>query len=416
MVQDAAPVGETSSVNRRVVITGVGVITSIATGRDAFWDGLAAGWSGAQLVEIPGVGAITACPAPESDAEIRFGRKEARRMDRVGRLAASAAASAMEDAGDLGLARERIGAAVACAHGGMTSLHDGYMAFTQQGPTRLSPFTLPLMLPNTAVSAVARTLGLHGPSASPATACAAGTDAIGFAFREIQAGRADAMVTGGAEAAITPFIVAGYSRLGALSSGSREPRAASRPFDRARDGFVLGEGTGIVILEERDHALTRNARIYAEIVGYGQTCDAAHLTDPDPTGTGPARAIRIALEDAGIPPAAVGYVNAHATSTPSGDIAEARAIVTAGLCNAAVSATKSMIGHTLGAAGGIELVATLMAFARDTLPPTINLDDPELEPAIDHVREARAARVDVAVSTSFGFGGHNATLVAVRGV
>jgi 3-oxoacyl-[acyl-carrier-protein] synthase II len=222
------------------------------------------------------------------------------------------------------------------------------------------------------------------------------------------------MVAGGAEAPISPMVVAGYRRVGALTKSDRPAREASRPFDLARDGFVIGEGAGVLLLEEREFALARGARIYAELAGYGATCDANHLTDPDPLGEGPARAMRQALADAGIGPEDVGYVNAHATSTPAGDLAESRALALAGLSGSAVSSTKAAHGHALGAAGGIEAVAVLMAFARDTLPPTINLDDPDPGSPLDHVTSARPATVGAALSNSFGFGGHNSSLVFLR--
>jgi 3-oxoacyl-[acyl-carrier-protein] synthase II len=399
---------------RRVVITGASVVCSVAVGREAFWDALAAMHSGARRVAVDGVGEIVAFPAPDTDAEERFGRREARRMDRVGRLAAVTAALALEDAGGGDLPGARCGAAVGCAHGGVDTLHEAYTTFFERGADRISPFAIPLGLPNSPASATARAHGLHGPSTAVATACAAGTDAIGFALEAIRDDRADAMVAGGAEAPISPLVVAGYRKLGALSPGAGEPGAASRPFDRARDGFLLGEGAAMLVLEEREHAVARGATILAEVAGYGQSCDAAHLTDPDETGAGPARAIGAALADAGIAQADVGYVNAHATSTPAGDLAEMRAIAAAGLSGAAVSSTKGLHGHTLGAAGAIEAVASLMPIVRGVIPGTANLVDPEPDPALDLVREPRPAAVDVALSNSFGFGGHNACIVLVR--
>jgi len=223
------------------------------------------------------------------------------------------------------------------------------------------------------------------------------------------------MVAGGSEAPITPFVVAGYRKLGALSPGLGDPRTLSRPFDRARDGFVVGEGAGILVLEERDRAIARGARILAEVAGFGQTCDAGHLTDPDETGAGPARAVRLALEDAGLGPSDIGYVNAHATSTPAGDIAELRALAAAGLSGVPISSTKALHGHALGAAGGIEAVAALMALVRGVLPGGGNLDDPETDPPADLITSPRRADVDAVVSNSFGFGGHNAAVVFRRG-
>ncbi len=398
-----------------MVITGAGVVSSIGTGLDSFWDALAAGSSGARLVDVPEVGAVTACPVNGDDAVERFGRRAAHRMDRVGRLAAIAAAEAIERAGEHGVESERIGAVVANIHGGADTMYAASVALLQRGLDRVSPLVVPLGLPNSAVAAVTRVHGLRGPSSVVTTACAAGSDAIGLAVLLIRAGRADAMLAGGAEAAVSSFVVAGYRRLGALSTSGRPASEASRPFDRARDGFVMGEGAGILFLEERDRAIARGARILAEVLGYGSSCDAGHLTDPDPTGAGPARAIRIALDDARLDPRLVGHVNAHATSTPAGDAAEARAIDAAGLAGAAVSATKSLHGHTLGAAGGIEAIAAIMPFVRGVIPATANLVDPVADPALDHVRSTRRATVDVVLSNSFGFGGHNAALLFGRG-
>ncbi len=268
---------------------------------------------------------------------------------------------------------------------------------------------MPLLLTNSPVAGVARVHGLHGPTAAPATACAAASDAIGWAYERIRDGRADAMVAGGAEAALVEPIVAGYIRLGAIASLDRGAAGASRPFDAARDGFVMAEGAGALVLEELGAAEARGARIYAEVVGYGQSCDAGHLTSPDETGEGPARAIEAALADAGIGPEAIGYVNAHATSTPVGDGAEALAFARAGLGGTPASSTKGQHGHTLGAAGAIEAVATMAVFARGQLPPCANLDAPDVDLAL--VREATPAAVEHAMSTGFGFGGHDAALV-----
>jgi 3-oxoacyl-[acyl-carrier-protein] synthase II len=403
------------AVHRRVVITGAGVVSSVGTGVQGFWDGLLEERSVAAWIDIEGVGRVPAFAVAEGeDARERFGQREARRMDRSGRLAAVAAALALEDAGDLGADLERVGASIGSVHGGPETLLEAHRALLERGMDRVGPLAIPLSLTNHPCAATARALGLRGPSAAPATACAAGSDAIGAALGTIRDGRADAMVAGGAEAPLSPLVVAGYLRVGALSAGGALGERASRPFDRARNGFVIGEGAGIVVLEERERALARGARIYAELAGYGSSCDAGHPTDPDASGAGPARAMREALRDAGLAPEDVGYVNAHATSTIAGDLAEARAIEGAGLSGAAVSSTKSAHGHPLGGAGGMEAVATLMAFARDVLPATLNLEDPDPEPVLDHVRTARRARVGAAISNSFGFGGHNACLVFVR--
>ncbi len=400
---------------RRVVVTGAGVVSSIGSGRSAFWDALAAGRSGATHVEVDRVGEVTVCLAPyDEGAEELVGRREARRMDRSARLAVVAAAQALDDAGGEPTDPARTGAVIANVHGGTDTMHRAGVALLSEGLERVSPFTLPLGLTNAPVAAVMRMHGFRGPSSVVTTACAAATDAIGIAAMLIRAGRADAILAGGAEAPVSPLVVAGYRRLGALSSSERPPAEASRPFDRARDGFVIAEGAGIILLEDRDHALSRGARILSEVGGYGSSSDAGHITDPDETGESPARALRLAITEAGIAPEQIGHVNAHATSTPAGDLAEARAIAAAGLSHAAVSATKSLHGHTLGAAGGIEAIAAMMPLVRDLIPATANLDDPEPDPPLDHVRKTRPARIEAAISNSFGFGGHNAAIVLLR--
>lgn len=390
-------------------------MSPIGTGTGAFWDALAEGRSGADRVEIEAIGDICAFPVREGeDARERFGQRDARRMDRSGRLAAVAASWALEEAGDLGVDPERIGIAIGSVHGGADALLEAHRALLERGADRVGPLAIPMSLTNHPCAAAARALGLRGPSAAPATACAAGSDALGIALSLLREGRADAMVAGGADAPLSPMVIAGYLKVGALSPSIRPPLEASRPFDVGRDGFVMGEGAGVLVLEDRERALARGARIYAELAGYGSSCDAGHPTDPDATGAGPARAMRLALEDAGITAAEVGYVNAHATSTTAGDIAEARAISLAGLGAAAISSTKSAHGHALGGAGGIEAVATLMAFTRDILPATLNLEDPEPEAPFDHVLSPRSAHVGAAISNSFGFGGHNACVVFTR--
>jgi 3-oxoacyl-[acyl-carrier-protein] synthase II len=402
-------------VRRRVVITGAGVVSPLGAGVGPFWDALSDGRSGAAQVELEGVGTINGFPVTEGeDARERFGQRDARRMDRSGRLAAVAGALALEDAGDLGLEPERIGVSLGSVHGGADTLLEAHRAFLERGPDRVGPLAIPLSLANHPCAAAARTLVLRGPSAAPATACAAGADAIGYALSVLREGRADAMLCGGADAPLSPLVIAGYLKVGALSTGTRPPELSSRPFDRGRDGFVMGEGAGLLLLEDREHALARGARIYAELAGYGSSCDAGHPTDPDASGEGPARAMDIAIADAGLCPADIGYVNAHATSTTAGDIAEARALARAGLGGAAISSTKSAHGHALGGAGGLEAVATLMAFARDLLPPTLNLDDPDPEAPFDHILTTRSVRISAAASNSFGFGGHNACLVFTR--
>jgi 3-oxoacyl-[acyl-carrier-protein] synthase II len=399
-----------------VVVTGAGVVSSLGAGVEPFWDALAEGRSGASRVEVEGLGELTAFPVADDaeNARERFGQKEARRMDRAGRFASVAAALALEDAGLTDVDHERTGASIGSVHGGPETLLEAHRVLAERGADRVSPLAIPLSLANAPCAAAARSLGLRGPSAAPATACAAGSDAIGTALLLLRDGRADAMVAGGAEAPISPMVVAGYLRVGALTKSDRPAREACRPFDVARDGFVIGEGSGVLLLEEREHALARGARIYAELAGYGSTCDANHLTDPDPLGEGPSRAMLLALADAGIGPEDIGYVNAHATSTPSGDLAESRALAIAGLSGAAVSSTKGAHGHALGGAGGLEAVALLMAFSRDVLPPTINLENPDPGSPLDHVTSPRSVAVGAVLSNSFGFGGHNSSLVFLR--
>ena len=401
---------------RRVVITGAGAVTPFGLGREALWDGVAEGRSGAERVTLEHIGELTAFPVHglAEAAEARFGRRDVRRMDRAGMLAALAGTLALEDAGDPGLPAERIGVAVGCVHGGAVTAYEAHRALLERGPDRVGPLSVPLSLPNGAAAATARMLGLRGPSTAPSTACAAGTDAVGAGLSMIREGRADVVLAGGAEAPLSPVVAAGYLKMGALSGSTRPAPEVSRPFDRARDGFVMGEGAGIVVLEEREHALRRGARILGEVVGYGATCDAGHLTDPDADGSGAARAIADALADAGLGPGDIGYVNAHATSTPAGDAAEVRALERAGLAGAPVSSTKSAHGHGLGAAGGIELVAALMVFARDLLPATLNLEERDDGGVLDLIDTPRRARPDAFISNSFGFGGHNACLAVAR--
>jgi len=397
---------------RRVVITGLGLATGLGNEVDAFWDALLAGRSAVRTLELPGLPSLPAVTVPDVDAETVLGRREIKRMDRVGVLAAVAAANALADAGELRLDGWRIGASIGCAHGGAATLMEAHDALRDRGADRVSPFTIPLALTNSPVAAVTRLNGLHGPTAAPATACAAGSDAIGWAFERIRLGRADAMVAGGAEAALVPTVMAGYLKLGAMASLARGPEGASRPFDAARDGFVMAEGAAVLVLEEREHALARGAQIYAEVIGYGQACDAGHLTSPDPTGAGPARAVTAALADAGIKPTQVGYINAHATSTPVGDAAEALAFGLAGVGGVPVSSTKGQHGHTLGAAGAIEAIAALACFARNLLPPNVNLSEPDVD--LNLVRAAQATAAEYVMSTGFGFGGHDSALIFKR--
>ena len=365
-------------VTPRVVITGLGIASPLGSDIDHVWSALLDGRSGATRLNVDGLGQITVFQVADADDDARelLGAREFRRMDRVGHLATLATAAALADAGDHGVPADRVGAVIGCVHGGAHTLAVASRAEWTQGLDRVGPLAIPLGLTNGALAAVARTFGVHGPTSVTGTACAAGTDAIGLGRDWILQGRADLVLAGGAEAPLVPLLIAGYRKLGALSRSDRTPTEASRPFDADRDGFVMAEAGAVLVLEERERALRRGATIYAEIAGFGQTCDAAHLTDPDPKGTGAGRAIALALRDAGISPDTVGYVNAHATATLAGDIAEARALMAAGLGDTPVSSTKAAIGHPLGAAGAVEAIVTALALYRQVLPPTANLDHP----------------------------------------
>lgn len=409
----------TNLVKKRVVVTGLGAITPIGNTLEDYWQGLLKG--------VNGIGAITRFDA--SNQACRFGgevkdfdplqyldRKEAKRMDRFSQFAVCASQQALADAKLIinDLNADEIGVLIGTGIGGLKVLEDQQTIFLDKGPSRCSPFMIPMMIANMASGLTAINLGAKGPNNCTVTACAAGSNAIGDAFRLIQDGYAKAMICGGTEAAITPLGFAGFASAKALSFRNNDPTHASRPFDKDRDGFVMGEGSGILLLEELDSALARGARIYAEIVGYAMTCDAYHITAPVPDGRGATRAIALALKDAGLSPEAVSYINAHGTSTPANDVTETRAIKKALGSHAydlVVSSTKSMTGHLLGGSGGIEAVATVMAIANDQVPPTINLENPDPECDLDYVpHQSRALTVNVALSNSFGFGGHNVTL------
>lgn len=404
---------------KRVVITGLGAITPIGNTLQNYWEGLMAGRNG--------IGAIThfdpsqhACriagQVDDFDPSVYLSRKEAKRMDRFAQFGVCASKQALEDAQleITDLNADRIGVLIGTGVGGLKVMEDQQEVYLTKGASRVSPFTIPMMIANMASGLTAIHTGAKGPNSCTVTACAAGSHAIGDAFRLIQNGYASAMIAGGAEAAITPLSVAGFASAKALSSRNDDPEHACRPFDRDRDGFVMGEGSGILILEELDHALERGAKIYAEIVGYGTTCDAYHMTSPVPEGLGATKAIELALQDGGLAANEVSYINAHGTSTPANDSTETRAIKKAlgeHAKTVAVSSTKSMTGHLLGGSGGIEAVAVTLAIVNDRVPPTINLENPQEGCDLDYVpNESRALTVNVALSNSFGFGGHNVTL------
>ncbi|CEJ44390.1 beta-ketoacyl-ACP synthase II [Umezakia ovalisporum] len=406
---------------KRVVVTGVGAITPIGNTPDEYWKGLLSGRNGIDKITLFDADASKhdcriAGEVKNFDPMAYMDRKEAKRMDRFAQFGVSAAKQAVSDARFVinELNAEQVGVIIGSGVGGLKVMEDQQTIYLNRGPDRCSPFMIPMMIANMAAGLTAIHTGAKGPNCCAVTACAAGSNAIGDAFRLIQNGYAQAMICGGCEAAITPLGVAGFAAARALSTRNDEPAHACRPFDRDRDGFVMGEGSGILVLEELGHALSRGARIYAEMIGYGMTCDAYHITAPVPGGEGAARAIQLALKDAGITPDMVSYINAHGTSTPANDVTETAAMKMAlgkHAYNIAISSTKSMTGHLLGGSGGIEAVATVLAIANDQIPPTINLVNPDPECDLDYVaNHSRSQTVAMALSNSFGFGGHNVTL------
>jgi 3-oxoacyl-[acyl-carrier-protein] synthase II len=409
---------------RRVVITGLGAVTPLGNDVDDSWSRLVAGEAGAAEItafDHTNYKVHFACELKDFDPTKWIDRKAARRMDRFAQMILAAARQAESDSGvDVASEPERVGASIATGIGGLRSYQDCYDVLIQRGPDRVSPFSIPSIIPNMGAGWVSIELGTKGPLMSECTACAASNMAIGDAMDAIRMGRADVMFAGGTEAPITEVGIAGFDAMRALSRRNDDPGKASRPFDGARDGLVMGEAGAVILLEELEHARARAAKIYGELVGYGVSSDAAHMTEPDPTGANPARAMKMALDDADVDPSEVGYINAHATSTPLGDASETRVVKRAlGEENAAktpVSSTKGATGHCFGAAGAVEAVFTTLAVHRRVLPPTINyeVEDPECD--LDYIpNEARdAPDLDVAVSNSFGFGGHNASLVFRR--
>lgn len=408
---------------RRVVITGVGVISPLGNDSATFWGSLLKGKSGISKItsfDVTDYPTQIAGEVKDFVPEDYMDKKEVRRTDRFVQFALAAAKMAVRNSG-LEVAEEnadQIGVYIGSGIGGLSTFEEQHRVMLEKGPRRVSPFFIPMLIGNMASGLISIELGAKGPTSSAITACATGTNAIGDAFRLIQYGHADAMVTGGAEATVLPMAFAGFCSMKAMSTRNDEPEKASRPFDRERDGFVMGEGAGVLVLEELEHAKKRGATIIAEIIGYGMSADAHHITAPSPSGEGAARCMKLALKDADIQPKSVGYINAHGTSTGQGDIAETQAIKTIFGDHAyklAVSSTKSMTGHLLGATGGIEAIATAFALRDQVLPPTINLENPDPECDLDYVpNKAREAHVDVALSNTFGFGGHNATIVLKR--
>lgn len=405
---------------RRVVVTGLGVVAPNGIGTETFWDNLVAG--------VTGIDRIARFDASHHDSKIAgevkgfdpllyMEKKEVKKMDLFIHYALASSIMAVDDArlkfeeGE----RSRIGTLIGTGMGGIPALEESHNVLLEKGPGRISPFFIPSIITNLASGQIAMRYGFRGPNSCVSTACATGNHAIGDSLELIKRGAADVMIAGGSEAVITPLTIGGFSAMKALSTRNDEPHRASRPFDKGRDGFVMGEGAGVLVLEELQHALRRGAKIYAELVGYGMSADAYHMTAPEPEGIGAIAAMRLALEAARLSPEDVDYINAHGTSTPMGDTAETRAIkqVFGGHAyRLAVSSVKSMTGHLLGAAGGVESVATVLTIYHGLIPPTINYDEPDPGCDLDYVpNKARQAEVRVALTNSFGFGGTNATLV-----
>jgi 3-oxoacyl-[acyl-carrier-protein] synthase II len=409
-----------SNGRRRVVITGLGALTPLGNDVRSTWDALLRGENGAGPItqfDVTDFPVTFACEVKGFNPSDWVDHKQARRMDRFAQLIVAAARQAEADSG-LEIAKEadRIGASIATGIGGLKSYQDCYDTLRDRGPDRVNPFAIPAIIPNMGAGWVSMELGTKGPLGSQCTACAASNMAIGDGTDAIRLGRADVMFCGGTEAAINKVGIAGFGAMRALSRRNDDPEHASRPFDAGRDGFVMGEAAAVLVLEELEHALARGARIYGEIAGYGASSDASHITEPDPTGVNPARALQMAMNDAGITSADVDYINAHATSTPIGDSSETRVIKLAMGEEQArripVSGTKGATGHCLGAAGAVEALFTTLAVDEGVLPPTINYETPDPECDLDYVpNEARKAEVNVGVNNSFGFGGHNACVV-----
>ena len=407
---------------RRVVVTGLGLITPLGTGVEKTWSALCAGKSGVRRItkfDPSNHACQIAGEVTDFNPADYIEKKEIKKMDTFIHYAVGASQMAVDDSG-LKVTEEnadRVGVYIGSGIGGLPAIEAYHKVLLDKGPDRVSPFFIPMVIINLASGQVSMRIGARGPNSCAVTACATGNHCIGDAFRIIQHGEADAMVAGGTEAAITPLCVAGFASAKALSTRNDEPERASRPFDKERDGFVLGEGAGVLVLEELESARRRGARIYAEILGYGMTADAHHITAPPEDGSGAVRCMRLALQDAGLSPEAIGYVNAHATSTMADRIETGaiKQVFGAYARRLAVSSTKSMTGHLLGAAGGVEAVFSILAIHRGVLPPTINQDVPDPECDLDYIpNAARRADVRTVLSNSFGFGGVNACLIFSR--
>ena len=407
----------------RVVVTGIGLVTPVGLNSESTWNSLVEGRSGIDYISLfdaEGYESRIAGEVDEFDATAALGRKEAKRLDRFSQFACVAAIEALEHA-DLNMEKEdadRVGVLIGSGVGGIITISDQHKILLKKGPKRVSPFLVPMMLGDMASGQVSMMIGAKGPNFSTVSACATGADSIGEALEMIRRGRADVVIAGGTEAAVCEIGVAGFNSCMALSTRNEDPQGASRPFDSDRDGFVLGEGAGLLVLESLDHAEQRGANILAEISGYGASSDAHHVTQPHPEGEGAARAMKWAIEDAGITPDKVDYINAHGTSTPLNDKYETIAMKRMYGDHAyklAISSTKSMTGHLLGAAGGIEAAFTVLTIKNGIVPPTINIDNPDPDCDLNYVpNTAKKQPVNVAMSNSLGFGGHNASLVFER--
>jgi len=407
-------------VSKRVVITGMGAITPVGNDVNSTWESLIAGQSGIARIthfDPSDLGTQFAGEVKGFDPDERFGRKEARRMDPVTQFAMEVCGQAMASSRLLenGIDRNRVGVVLGSAVGGISTLLAQYDVFKSRGPRRVSPFLVPMMLVDTSSARVAIEYGLRGPNMSVVTACATGTNSIGEAFEMVARGAADVILAGGCEGGMLPLTIAGFNVMGALSTRNEDPAGACRPFDADRDGFVIGEGAAVLVLESLDHALARGATIHAEVVGYGTSVDANHMAAPLETGEGARLAMQNALDRAGLAPGAVDYINAHGTSTRLNDVAETRAIKTVlgeSAYDVAISSTKSMTGHLLGGAGALEALVCVKVMEGGILPPTINYETPDPDCDLDYVpNEARRADIKVAMSNSFGFGGHNACVI-----
>jgi 3-oxoacyl-[acyl-carrier-protein] synthase II len=403
-----------------VVVTGVGAVTPLGNDAETFWTNLTAGQSGAAEIQQfdPSEFAVHfACELKDFDPTKWLEYRKARKIDRFAQMIIAAARMAEEDSGlDIPAETDRVGASVATGIGGLKAFQDCYDQLLERGPDRVNPFSIPAIIPNMGAAWVSMELGTRGPLWSECTACAASNMAIGQALDDIRLGRADVMLAGGTEAGITKVGIGGFGAMRALSRRNEAPEKASRPFDAERDGFVMGEAGAILVLEELEHAKKRDAKVYAELVGYGISSDAQHITEPDPTGKHPARAMHMAMDDAGVNPDQIGYINAHGTSTPLGDASETRVIKLAlgeeKASQTPISSTKGATGHCLGASGAIEAIISTFAVQRDVVPPTINYEYPDPECDLDYIpNESREWKTEYALSNNFGFGGHNACLV-----